>query len=139
MVGTETLNLVILVRFQVRQKISPLIFYGLDSNERRVGGKAAGFPPCRKLFETEGFENAAEYTASSKIPSPATTRGRKPVPDGSIFYITIRVKAKAPAIMSSATMFKIVSICVKTVSDSAALISAGNAALSAERMPLALS
>ena len=30
----------------------------VGSNEGWVGGKATGFPPCWKLFKTEGFENA---------------------------------------------------------------------------------
>ena len=37
---------------------SVFLFFWWDLNEGWVGGKAAGFPPYRKLFKTEGFENA---------------------------------------------------------------------------------
>ena len=38
--------------------VSKNLFARQDLNEGWVGGNAAGFPPCRKLFKTEGFESA---------------------------------------------------------------------------------
>ena len=39
------------------------LFWWWDLNEGWVGGKATGFPPCRRLFRTEGSENAASVTS----------------------------------------------------------------------------
>ncbi len=43
--------------------------------ERGVGRRGSHrAPSVKESFKTEGFENAAENTASSEIPSPATVR-----------------------------------------------------------------
>ena len=41
-----------------------------ESNEGWVGGKATGFPPCRRLFRTEGSEGASCSIATSDVSFP---------------------------------------------------------------------